>query len=61
MVKQKWYPIRTIVCDRGTLFIKTLIGEVALYRTDIAIWLERDDSGVGVKKPLGRQQTLQLN
>lgn len=61
MVKQKWYPIRTIICDRGTLFIKTLIGEVPLYRTDIAIWLERDDTGVDAKKLLSRQQTLQLN
>ena len=44
MVRQKWYPLNNIACDRGTLFIKTLIGEVILDRTDIAIWLERRDS-----------------
>ena len=44
MMRQKWYPLQTIVCDRGTLFIKTLIGEVVLHRTDIAIWLEHNDS-----------------
>ena len=42
MMRQKWYPLQTIACDRGTLFIKTLIGEVVLHRTDITIWLERD-------------------
>ena len=41
MVRQKWYPLNNIACDRGTLFIKTLIGEVVLDRTDIAVWLER--------------------
>ena len=42
MIRQKWYPLNNIACDRGTLFIKTLIGEVVLDRTDIAVWLERN-------------------
>ena len=44
MMRQKWYPLQSIFCDRGTFFIKTLIGEVVLHRTDIAIWLERNDT-----------------
>lgn len=42
--KQKWYPIRTIEFGRGTLFITTLRGDVALQGEDLAIWAEKDAS-----------------
>lgn len=39
--RQKWYPVRDIVCDKGSLFIKTWAGESAHTAEDLVVWLEQ--------------------
>lgn len=36
-----WYPIRDIITSFGTLYLKTLGGEVAIHGSDILIWLQK--------------------
>ena len=36
-----WYPIRDIITSFGTLYLKTLGEEVAIYGSDILIWLQK--------------------
>lgn len=39
---QKWYPVREMTCDRGSLFIKTWAGESAHTAEDLVVWLEQN-------------------
>ncbi len=39
--RQKWYPVREMVCDKGSLFIKTWAGETAHTAEDLVVWLEQ--------------------
>jgi len=36
-----WYPVKDIICSRGTLFVKTLGGEATLIGSDMLIWLQK--------------------
>ncbi|HEY9847028.1 MAG TPA: hypothetical protein V6D03_12650, partial [Candidatus Caenarcaniphilales bacterium] len=36
-----WYPIRAIICSNGTLYIKTLGGEVAAHGLEMVVWLHK--------------------
>ncbi len=39
--RENWYPVQDVACNQGTLFIKTLVGEMALQGSDQVVWLER--------------------
>lgn len=39
--RENWYPVQDVACNQGTLFIRTLVGEMALQGTDQVVWLER--------------------
>lgn len=41
--RQKWYPVREMVCDKGSLFIKTWVGETAHAAEDLVVWLEIEE------------------
>lgn len=36
-----WYPVKDIICSRGTLLVKTLGGEATLIGSDVLIWLQK--------------------
>jgi len=42
--KREWYPVRDIILNQGTLFIKTYLGETAHQGNDWVVWLEKDRS-----------------
>ncbi len=40
-----WYPVRNIICSHGSLYIKTIGDEVAIYGTDMLIWGKKVEEG----------------
>ncbi|HEY9690818.1 MAG TPA: hypothetical protein V6D15_01300 [Oculatellaceae cyanobacterium] len=41
LTRSKWYPIRNISYNPGTLFFKTLVDEIHLHNEDGIVWLSR--------------------
>lgn len=56
--RDNWYPVQDVACNQGTLFIKTLVGEMALQGADQVVWLER--RGSAPDTPRAAQQINQL-
>ncbi|MBW4691880.1 MAG: hypothetical protein KME27_08930 [Lyngbya sp. HA4199-MV5] len=48
--RDTWYPIRNIVCSQGTLFITTLVSEVAFTGNDSLTWLRRSPEPQTIEK-----------
>lgn len=57
--RDNWYPVQDVACNQGTLFIRTLVGEMALQGSDQVVWLER--KGSAPMQPRGVQQTAQAS
>lgn len=47
---RKWYPVRDVISDRGTLFIKTWVGETAHTATDQVVWLAKAEPAIAEDK-----------
>jgi hypothetical protein len=41
LARSKWYPIRDITYNPGTLFFKTLVEEITLHNEDSLVWLNK--------------------
>ena len=39
LIQHKWHPVQDVISDRGTLFIKTAVGETAHTSADQLVWL----------------------
>jgi len=42
LTQDKWYPIRDITLNRGTLYVETLRGETIHGGDDLMVWLQKD-------------------
>ncbi|ASC70318.1 hypothetical protein XM38_012560 [Halomicronema hongdechloris C2206] len=42
--QREWYPIRDIILNQGTLFLKTYLGETAHQGDDWVVWLDKDQA-----------------
>ena len=40
--KRRWYPVNHMVCDTGTIYIKTWRGEQTFALSDTVVWLDRN-------------------
>lgn len=38
---RRWYPVSKMLCDTGTIYLKTWQGEKVLALSDIVVWLDR--------------------
>ena len=38
----RWYPVSQMLCDTGSIYVKTWRGEQVLYITDRVVWLDRN-------------------
>lgn len=43
MVRKRWFPVRDIISNEGTLYITTLVGDITLSGSDCVAWLTRTD------------------
>lgn len=41
LCNKRWYPINQMVCDTGTIYVKTWRGEQVLSLADTVVWLDR--------------------
>lgn len=41
LCNKRWYPVNQMLCDTGTIYVKTWQGEQTLALSDIVIWLDR--------------------
>ncbi len=39
---QRWYPVKQMLCDTGTIYVKTWRGEQTLALSDVVVWLDRN-------------------
>ena len=55
LFQNRWYPVNHMVCDTGTIYIKTWRGEQTLSLSDTVVWLDRNTQTerrrVKVRKP----------
>ena len=42
LCKKRWYPVNQMVCDTGTIYVKTWRGEQTLSLADTIVWLDRN-------------------
>ncbi|MEM1255297.1 MAG: hypothetical protein AAGI69_22900 [Cyanobacteria bacterium P01_H01_bin.21] len=42
LFQNRWYPVNHMVCDTGTIYIKTWRGEQTLSLSDTVVWLDRN-------------------
>ncbi|MGD1952002.1 MAG: hypothetical protein ACFB14_20495 [Leptolyngbyaceae cyanobacterium] len=42
LFQNRWYPVNHMVCDTGTIYIKTWRGEKTLSLSDTVVWLDRN-------------------
>ncbi|MBX2865116.1 MAG: hypothetical protein KTR27_16310 [Leptolyngbyaceae cyanobacterium MAG.088] len=45
LCKKRWYPVTQVLCDTGTIYVKTWRGEQTLAISDIVVWLDRNTHG----------------
>lgn len=50
--RHTWYAIQDVVCQQGTLFFKTLAGELTLQGSDLVAWLSQVNIPVPIAQPL---------
>lgn len=55
--RESWYPIRDVICSNGSLYIKALGNELAIYGSDILIWLEKVEQSAA-EQPSNEPQTF---
>ncbi|MDX2096603.1 MAG: hypothetical protein SFW36_02405 [Leptolyngbyaceae cyanobacterium bins.59] len=55
LARGRWFPVRDLISNEGTLYVTTLVGDVTLSSTDCVAWLTRMEghSPVAGKRPLG--------
>ncbi len=54
-----WYPIRDIVCEHGTLTIKTAGYEQQIYPLDMLVWLQKTETKQPSSSKKGKKQNMQ--
>lgn len=42
LCNKRWYPVKHMLCDTGTIYVKTWRGEQTLSLSDIVVWLDRN-------------------
>lgn len=56
-----WYPIRDILCETGTLTIKTSGHEQQIYPLDMMVWLQKVAQKPSFPSPNGKHHNTQSN
>ncbi len=42
LCEKRWYPIQSMLCETGTIYVKTWRGEKILSLSDMIVWLDRN-------------------
>ncbi|ESA34731.1 hypothetical protein N836_15035 [Leptolyngbya sp. Heron Island J] len=42
LCNRRWYPVKHMLCDTGTIYVKTWRGEQTLALSDTVVWLDRN-------------------